>query len=235
MKITRIISKIFFPEKCDFCKEIIPLTKLYCDCQGNEEVKIGEDVCLSCGMEKEKCICRYQKSIDLQKFAAVYSYEGLIKVKLHRFKFRKEKDLCRFFGSAMSERVAVIFAPYDFDVVTFVPSDKDTVKERGYNQSRLLAEYVAEKFFLPCEELLIKKEETVKQHRLSQEERLTNLKGRINLKANCYVKGKTVLLCDDIKTTGATLFECRNTLIERGAKEVCCITAAVTPFNADTV
>lgn len=233
MKTMQIISKIFFPERCDFCREIIPFTKLYCDCQGKEEIRIGDDVCLSCGKEKVKCSCPFPQSVNLEKFAAVYSYEGLIKVKLHRFKFRKEKSLCNFFGTAMSERVATVFASYDFDVVTFVPSDKETEKIRGYNQSRLLAETVAEKFFIPWEEILIKREGVAKQHKLSAEERLTNLKGKIALKKNCDVKGKTILLCDDIKTTGATLGECRSVLLKSGAKEVCCITAAVTPFNIE--
>lgn len=235
MKIKRIVSKIFFPEKCDFCKEIIPLTRLYCTCQGSEETRIGDNICLSCGEEKEKCTCSYGSSVDLENFASVYYYEGLIKEKLHRYKFRHEKNLGDFFALNMSERVATVFSSYDFDAVTFVPSDKETVKERGYNQSRLLAEKIAVKFFIPCSDLIDKKPDTPKQHKLSGKERLTNLTNRISLKENCDIKGKTLLLCDDIKTTGATLNECRKVLLQGGAKEVCCITAALTRFSPDTL
>ena len=75
---------------------------------------------------------------------------------------------------------------------------------------------------------LIKSTDTQKQHTLKAKERLTNIKGSISLNENFSVKGKTILLCDDIKTTGATLRECTEVLLGHGAKDVYCATVAIT-------
>ncbi len=144
------------------------------------------------------------------------------------YKFSSRKEFYRRFGDAVAERAAIVWADVDFDTVTFVPSSPESVRERGYNSSYLIARRAAEKLFLPCEELIIKSKETEKQHRLTAKERTTNIKGSIAPKENALIKGRTVLLCDDIKTTGATLAECCNVLFEQGAKDVYCVTVAVT-------
>ncbi len=230
MKSLRKITRIFFPERCGICKETIPFNQPFCLCQGNEEIPLGKDVCHGCAREKQDCCCEVQNNITLQHLAAVYTYEGLTKVKLHSFKFKGNKALSKEFSLLMSERVATVFPNTDFDLVTFVPGDRASVKERGYNQSELLARGVGEKLFIPVEELLIKTEQTEKQHLLSQKNRIENLKGKFICREAFDLKGKTVLLCDDIKTTGATLHECCQAIITAGAKDVYCITVAVTPY-----
>lgn len=228
MRTLQILSRIFFPERCTVCKRLLKVNEEFCLCCGDDELKNPENTCENCGTEKDSCNCKSKTTAVLPHIEGVFLYGGLIQNKLLSFKFGGRKELYRYFGDLMSERVAVKYALTDFDVVTFVPSSKSTVLERGYNQCELLSKRVADKLFIPCQTLLIKDRETKKQHTLTAKERLTNIKGSIKLKENADVKGKTILLCDDIKTTGATLKECTDILMSAGAKDVYCIVAAVT-------
>lgn len=228
MKAVKIIEKIFFPEKCAVCGRTLKLSEENCLCCGSDEQKLSADCCEHCGLEKDECCCESNVSATLPHLTGVFRYDGLIQNKLLCFKFSGKKELYKFFGGALSERVAVTFSKTDFDIVTFVPSSKSTVKERGYNQCELISKRVSQKLFLNHEELLVKTEETPKQHKLTAKERMTNVIGSFAVKQGADIKGKTVLLCDDIKTTGATLKECSDVLLAAGAKDVYCAAVAIT-------
>ena len=148
-------------------------------------------------------------------------------------KFAGKKKLSREFSLDMSERVAEVFSTAHFDAVTFVPSSEKSMKERGFNQSELLAKGVSERLFIPLQSTLIKTRETELQHELSAKERVRNLDGAFAVKNEREIKGRSFLLCDDIKTTGTTLKRCCDVLIENGAKEVYCIVLAVTDYMLD--
>ena len=79
----------------------------------------------------------------------------------------------------------------------------------------------------PAYDLLIKIKDTPTQVNLKHEERLTNLKGAFEANKKYNIKGKTILLCDDVITTGSTLSECAKVLKKSGAKRVICVTAAI--------
>ncbi len=229
MKKIQILSRLFFPERCPLCGKSLNFNEDFCFCCGSEEVRLSEICCEHCGKEIELCSCDSKYSSALPHITGVFNYEGLIQNKLLSFKFSGRKDLYRYFGDRLSERVAIAYAKADFDVVTFVPSSEESLRERGYTPSHLIAKRTAKKLFLPCKELLVKDKETEKQHRLKARERMTNIKGSISPKENSDIRGKTILLCDDIKTTGATLKECCDVLFRRGAKDVYCATVAITP------
>lgn len=228
MKTLKIIEKIFFPEKCAVCGRTLKISEENCLCCGSEEEKLSADCCEHCGLEKDDCCCESRVSAPLSHITGAFHYGGLIQCKLLNYKFGGRKELYKFFGDNLSERVAVSFSKADFDVVTFVPSSESTVKERGYDQCELISKRVSQKLFLPHEKLLIKAEETPKQHKLTAKERMKNVIGSFAIKEGADVKGKTILLCDDIKTTGATLKECSDVLLAAGAKDVYCAAVALT-------
>ena len=115
-------------------------------------------------------------------------------------------------------------------MIMFVPMTRKKERKRGYNQSKLLAERISEMTYLPVlKGILIKRRETKNQHDLSYHERLDNLHGSYEITDKSVIKGKTILLCDDVKTTGATLNECAFELRINGAKAVYSICAAVNP------
>lgn len=102
-------------------------------------------------------------------------------------------------------------------------------KKRGFNQSRLLAEYIATELNVPCLALLKKDFKTKSQHQLPMMLRSGNILGTMSFNKDCNinVSDMRILLVDDIKTTGATLDECTKVLLFENCAEVRCITACV--------
>ena len=183
---------------------------------------------MGCGLPQTACLCsRNNFSLVL---ASPFLYKDNIRLAIHRFKFRNETELAVFFGKEVAQCVAKEFGDVKFDVVTCVPQTKRKRRKRGFNQSALLAKRVAAELSLPFNELLLfKTRETADQHDMRGKDRLKNLKNAFTAENEDAVRGKTILLCDDIKTTGATLNECRKALFRAGAAAVCCTTIAVTP------
>ena len=105
------------------------------------------------------------------------------------------------------------------------------LRERSFNQSALLAQWVAQTNFIQCSALLQKVKTTPKQHTLTVNERLQNLDQAFQ-PTDLVQSGSTVLLCDDIKTTGTTLRRCRDTLLAAGVKEVYCLTCAMSAYDS---
>ena len=117
------------------------------------------------------------------------------------------------------------------DVACGVPSTKKELEDKSCDQVSLLARYVVKALRVQYSPKLIKKmRETKRQRELKHDERAANVKDAFKVREN--LKGKTVLLIDDIKTTGYTLSECAKQLRLQGAKEVYCLTALVTAFNS---
>lgn len=233
MKLPQLILRILFPLKCPLCGGLIPLNSDSCSCCNEDVRRISKNFCRHCGAEEENCTCNEYGESYLENLAGVYIYEGKIKSQIALFKFAKEKSFAKEFSLRMSERVAEVFSEADFDMITFVPSSEKSMEERGFNQSELLAKGIAEKLFLPLSDCISKTRETELQHSLSAKERAENLNGAFELKNSATVEGKTILLCDDIKTTGTTLRKCADVLYENGAKAVYCIVLAVTDYLTD--
>lgn len=231
MKYQSRLSRIFFPERCDRCGRIIPLAYNFCPhCEGNITY-ISDDFCVHCGYEKKNCSCENIFNPSLAHIAAVYIYSGDIRDRVHAMKFRGRLHFINPFASDMANRVRSAFPDIGFDGVCFTPMTKQAEKERGYNQSRLLAKGVAYKLGVPLNDCLVKIKATEKQHSLTGQERKDNLKGSISVRTPADVEGKVLLLCDDIKTTGATLSECANALLSAGAKDVYCICIALADYK----
>lgn len=230
MSLFKKILNIFFPRRCILCGEIIEFDKTQCNNCKDSPLVLSKDFCHSCGYSSERCICS-QTEVHFSHFAAVYIYSGKVRKNIHRFKFYGDRHLAGQFGDSMAFRVAESFFDVEFDCATFVPMSKRAEKERGFNQSELLALRIAKRLFIPCEELLIKTFETKKQHELGAAERKENLKGAFSIFEKASIKDKTILLCDDIRTTGSTLKECENILLKNGAKDVYCICIALSDYG----
>jgi ComF family protein len=115
------------------------------------------------------------------------------------------------------------------DVVVPVPLHPLRLLKRGFNQSAVIAVIVARSVSLPCDgRILSRVRRSAPQAGLSRKERESNLKGAFSVKRPGRVRGKTVLLVDDVLTTGATARECSRVLLDAGAKAVRVFTLART-------
>ena len=115
---------------------------------------------------------------------------------------------------------------FDFDIITFIPATKDSMKKRGYNQSELLAKHIGKNMNIDVKGYLSKIKETKDQIGLTEEMRWLNSMNSFSLKNQYPLKGKNVLLVDDVITTGATAFSCAKEIKKGGAKNVIILTAA---------
>ncbi|MBR4972914.1 MAG: ComF family protein [Clostridia bacterium] len=217
----------FFPNTCVSCGEIIDQNEFLCDyCYCMLEQCARDKLCLKCGLPKKNCMCKYD----------VYSFDGVVapfykdtsaKDAMYSFKFRGNLGAVKFFAERMALAVKQYYSDINFDMVCCVPMTYFAQNKRGYNQSALLGEQIAEIFNLPFyKNLLYCKNKKSSQHKLSLKERKVNVKDVFD--TNARLNGQTVLLVDDIKTTGATLSECAKVLLSSGADKVYCVTGLIT-------
>ena len=115
----------------------------------------------------------------------------------------------------------------DIDVISWVPLSKKRLRKRGYNQAQLLAETVSRELDIPAEATLVKTVDNPTQSGTKNAgERAKNVRGVYSTEDPKNIRGKAVLLIDDVVTTGSTLSECAKTLVNDGALYVYCAAIA---------
>ena len=225
-KIKEALLWLIFTDRCKYCNAIIEKGGICDDCHKHlPEIK-GER-CKFCGAGKERCGCKKHR-MAFNGITSPFYYENGIRQGIQKLKFNGKEHIARALAYDMANCVKSDFPRVNFDFICFVPFTKLQKIRRNFNQSELLAEHIAKLLEIPLKDVLIKLFETESQHKKSIRNRSGNVFGVYDVKENADVKGKTVLLVDDIKTTGATLNECAWILKIRGAKEVYCVTAALT-------
>lgn len=205
-RIGNALCDYIFTVHCPYCGKVIRRELYACDsCKSNFP---------------EYAITEY--AIGGYKCAAAFPYSGQFKKAVGTFKFEGCGVYARSFAVTLTDAIRKIYPDKHFDVVTCVPMHKNAEKERGYNQSRLLARECAQRLNIEYAELLEKFKENEPQHSIKTEERAKNVKGvyRITDKKNAY--GKSVLIIDDVITTGNTLGECAKILNAAGCAEISC-------------
>lgn len=220
---------IFFPNRCIFCGEILPPNEeSLCDrCREGLPFIKGE-ICYNCGADCENCSCGKKHGDFFDKSVSSFYYIDDVQECIHRFKFRSDKRAGIELARLMSETCRQRYPDVKFDYVAYVPMDKKRQRIRGYNQSRLLAEYIADECRIPFGDNLITKiYPTEVQHLRSETERKGNLLGAFDINKKYNIDGKTILLVDDVKTSGSTLSECGKMLYLYGAENVFCLTTAL--------
>lgn len=228
MKLSEMLS-VIYPKRCAVCGEVIYPDSLLCEnCEEKiASLRIGEGACSFCAAEKKYCSCGGRNSA-YKGFTAPFYYENGIRKSISDFKFREQKGNSEFLGKEMARCVQKSFANAQFDIITAVPLSSKGLRERGYNQSELLAKRISKEIGVPYERTLIKKYDVPAQHTLKAAQRKANVAGVFDILQNNMqnVSGKRILLCDDIRTTGATLGECSRVLRDSGAVSVHCVCAA---------
>lgn len=219
------ILGLLFPARCPLCSQIVQRQAALCQsCKRTAPWIV--DGCTGCGCPKNECSCG-KNGFELN-IVSPFEYDGAVRDAIHAFKFGGELEHAQYFGEEMGRAVKAKFGDVDFDLAVCVPQTKRRLRERGFNQSAMLTKRCAKFLEIPSgTNTLLKLHDTADQHTLKARDRQKNVKGVFQLSPKADVKGKTVLLCDDIKTTGATLNECRKILTKAGAKEVYCATLAV--------
>lgn len=198
------------------------------------ELAQGKGICDHCGKFRIGTtipgLCRdcRQEKLPFVFARAVVPYEGPVRDALYLFKFAGKQELAEPLGQLMAELVKEVFPRCNLGVVIPVPLHPARERERRFNQAVLLAEVVARHLHLSLAAGALRRcVETPSQTTLPRTARQLNLAGAFQFGgSNTHLQGKTVLLVDDVYTTGATAGECTRTLLGAGVRSVYVVTLA---------
>jgi ComF family protein len=158
---------------------------------------------------------------------ALGAFDGSLQETIHRWKYQGKITLTSFLGEWMAEGLYHYWDPNLFDLLIPVPLHPQRLRERGFNQALLLVKRLSLRTAIPYRKrLLQKRKPTIPQVNLSGAEREKGVKGSFYINGMEEVKGKKILLVDDVYTTGATVNECSKVLVAAGAERVDVLTLA---------
>lgn len=228
------IGQLIFPSSCLLCNVPLPGQPqiLFCHNCMNDIRFIHSPVCSICGKpfaseEQPEHLCQrcLTRPYDFNSARAIAFYDGPILEAIHQFKFGRKIIFAHTLG-----RLKAANGPFNvdrFDLYIPVPLHVKRLRERGFNQALLLLKEWAGKEKKKIDFITLARHRwTEPQTNLKAHERQKNIKGAFGLKRPEKVQGKSVLLCDDVFTTGATVNECARVLKEAGAREVSVLTLA---------
>jgi len=227
---------IFFPSFCLLCSSLLESTQEKVVCRACwEKVKIQRQFhCLCCGRffqgagESHFCPSCIQKRPPFSLHRSCGNYKGSLKDIILLFKYRHfgvlGKELARFANRVLSREKDLW---WKVEVVLPVPLHRKRKRQRGFNQAQVIARELARlKGIEMDQEVLVKIKNIPPQTSLDADDRRKNVSGAYRVKNGERIKGKVVLLVDDVYTTGATIRECSRVLRKAGAKEVRALTLA---------
>jgi len=154
-------------------------------------------------------------------------FGGVVRAALHQLKYAGERRLARPLGDAIARRWAAVGA--GGDLLVPVPVHRERIAQRGYDQAVLLADAAATALGLSGAPVLVRQRATVAQYRLDRHDRAANVAGAFAIgspAAAATLRGRWVVLVDDVMTTGATLSSCAAVLAEAGVIGVSSVTVA---------
>ena len=227
MKKRQRLWYVLFPNRCLVCNEVIGWEGHLCRRCREEEIAMLPPLCPLCGRSESLCICGGHKR-HYARCVTPMPYTERLHGAVARLKEQGCGTTADGFAAEMAEVLRREYGGIPFDCVTPVPLHEKELRRRGFNQAALLAKRLAALLQVPYAPLLTKPYETLPQKTLPALERQGNLLGAFAVEDAAAAQGKTVLLVDDVITTGATLDECAKMLKLAGAAEVYGITAAGT-------
>ncbi len=220
--ISSIFLNVFFPKRCVECKR--PAEDFVClECVQKIE-KIKTSTCPGCGkisqFSKYCPKCKSREKLNLAGLIAAARYEtGPVKEMVHHLKYSAITSLAGPLGELIFERLERDL-PTGNLVIVPVPLHKNREFIRGFNQSELIARHVSKRLNIAGGCALKRVINTQSQVSLTGKLRRINLAGAFQCSDRELIENKTVLLIDDVTTTGTTLNECAKILRKNGAKKV---------------
>jgi competence protein ComFC len=228
------LVSLLYPPVCAICGANIRAGEHLCDQCEAKAVHIVAPFCQKCTEPFEGAItsaftcanCAH-RTIHFDAAVAAYRGRGIVREIIHRFKYSRQIYLrhlvARWLRAALDDQR---LRDRRFDVIVPVPLHPARQRERGFNQASLLAELLSVEISVPSRPSLERIRYTNTQTALDRTERMENLHNAFRLRKRANVRDFSVLLVDDVLTTGSTLSECARVLKRAGAISVHAATAA---------
>jgi ComF family protein len=230
----RETARIVLHASCVVCERELPWRARTASCCGDcwhSLPLIDGPKCDSCAQpwpgesaESYRCLQCMTAPLPVGWTEAWGHYKGALERVLHAFKFQRHDWFAEPFADALRDLV-VARGGDGFDAVVPVPMSRAKLRRRGYNQAELLARALARRLRVRCDPALLEKRiERRTQSTLARAERAANVRGAFT--ASRRAKSNSILLVDDVCTTGETLRACAAALLRGGAARVCAVVVA---------
>lgn len=190
---------------------------------------IEEPVCSQCGRPSALPMCSSckRRRYHFQTARAAGLYEGILRECIHLFKYSKKVHLAQPLGNLLTALMRNNGSLGKASLLVPVPLDGRRYREREFNQAYLLAQVVSHYFGIPISFRNLRRTRTaLPQTQLNRKQREENIKGLFQVKKAKEYRGKTILIIDDVFTTGSTANECAKVISQAGAREVNILTVA---------
>lgn len=240
MNLVRSLINLVLPPRCVVCGKVLSINNGLCPECFNKIHFISEPLCLRCGRPFDSAIhlqagkqylcssCLREKRSVFKMKRSAFIYDDEAKNLILDFKFKDKTISAEILANMMFSAGRDIWADKP-DVIIPVPIHRVRLLKRRYNQSALLVKKLAILTAIkPDYKSLVRCQNTIPQVQLSGSARRRNLKNAFTVLYLQNIKGKKVVLVDDVETTGSTLKECAKVLRKAGAKEIYALTAART-------
>ena len=227
---SRLID-LLFPPRCALCDSIIPSGRLLCGGCANKIRPIGRETCLKCGksLRGTNDIYCYDCSRKIHYFDrgfAIFEYSE-VKLSLYRFKYAGRAEYARFYAAYAYKVLGKTLKELKPDAFVPVPIHKKRMRKRGYNQAEVFARELSAIFNIPvANDFILRCKATVPLKNLNEEGRINNLKKAFIIGSN-GVKLETIVIIDDIYTTGATIDAISRLCRQVGVKNIFFLTVAI--------
>lgn len=234
--------EIIFPSRCLTCRKMISDNALFCNEDWQKLQFITEPKCKICaypffyeGSAHASLLCAQciAKKPFFDSTTTIFKYNEQIKKIIFDLKYYDSTHLSKKFAQLILQKIKN--EVHEYDLIVAVPLHKKRLRERKFNQAILLAQAILKEAkhieFYP--NIMLRKKYTKSQAHLKQKEREKNLSGSFvfNEKYREKIKGKNILLVDDVMTTGSTLNSCAKILKKVGCNKIRVITIAKTVLN----
>ncbi|MFN4147476.1 MAG: ComF family protein [Runella sp.] len=216
---------LLYPNACCACQELLV---------GNEDV-----ICTRCRLSLPRTQShlnpipmlqnKFLGKAPIEKVYAFLSFskKGKVQQLLHHLKYRNRPEVGEVLGNIYGQELKATHSLLDLDLLIPVPLHARKKKQRGYNQSEVLAKGLSQSTGIAfSSEILIRAKDTDTQTRKTRIERFENVSGIFEVVNPSLIKGKKIGLVDDVLTTGSTLESAAGVLLQHGAAEIIIITLA---------
>ena len=229
----RFAEELMFPRRCPVCdRPVQPFGALICSSCGKMLQRVKAPVCRRCGKQLRSAadhLCRDCRALPhvFERGGTVFTYHSAAGG-LFRFKYKGRREYGAYYGRCMTEKLCDAAGGEDRmpDYLVPVPLSAQRLRKRGYNQALILAREISKLTGIPVrEDVLRRVANTLPMKNMTPEERQNNLKKAFQAFGN-DVELNSIMLIDDIYTTGATVDACAYALYRQGARRVCFITLA---------
>lgn len=220
------MQKLFWPEICPFCGNA-NRGGICLSCQEKlQELIIKEPRCMRCGKpvrkdEQEYCHDCEHTYHYYDRGAALWLHKEPVRKSVYQFKYHNQRKFGQFYAKEMVSHYEKLLRSWEPEVIIPVPLHRKRRRQRGYNQAQILAEELGKLLHIPAaSELLVRIRNTNPQKQQNKKQRKQNLQQAFAFKYRLLRRVNSVLIIDDIYTTGNTIDELAKILKQAGVQKV---------------